>query len=38
MTMPHSFRRGIMQDFLWIAAISGLVALTLAYIRLCDIA
>ncbi|MDH7640358.1 hypothetical protein [Sphingomonas oryzagri] len=25
-----------MQDFLWIAAMLGLLALTLAYVRLCD--
>jgi len=25
-----------MQDLLWIAILAGLVALTLAYIRLCD--
>lgn len=32
-------RRGnSMQDILWIAAVGGLLALTLAYIRLCDAA
>ncbi|MDF0487693.1 hypothetical protein PX554_06090 [Sphingomonas sp. H39-1-10] len=25
-----------MQDLLWIAALAGLVAATLAYVRLCD--
>jgi len=25
-----------MQDLLWIAIMAGLVALTLAYVRLCD--
>jgi len=25
-----------MQDLLWVAALAGLVAATLAYVRLCD--
>jgi len=27
---------GMMQDFLWIVAMGGLLAATLAYVRLCD--
>jgi hypothetical protein len=27
---------GMMQDLLWIAAMAGLLAATLAYVRLCD--
>jgi hypothetical protein len=27
---------GMMQDLLWIAAMGGLLAATLAYVRLCD--
>jgi len=34
---PFAFRKEYpMQDLLWIAAMAGLVAATLAYVRLCD--
>jgi hypothetical protein len=31
-----SFRCTIMQDIIWVAAMLGLLAATLAYVRLCD--
>ena len=33
-----SARRATMQDLIWLAVVAGLLALTLAYVRLCEAA